>query len=219
MARFFRLRHVWLTAACLLLASCGATLPHRGSINPPLPHDNSNAIYTGLQARLTEVDGLSSLTAAQKTEAKLILTNIADHSYVIDQYVVTVEAIQDSNTRTSAVYGWLNGVVTGLGALLAGVNGGQNSGKAAGVIGAAWAALGLTVQKAFVDPKVSAGSTILTKASAVRQKILTAGNLWEDLLNAPAAGQSDKYSAWLTAARDADAAAADLLGTTPVSFA
>lgn len=199
-----------MSALLLSLAGCGTALPiaqdYNSSIKPVDPG------YEELRLRTGAADQLPGLTQGQKEEAKVQLTALAGYTVSLNKYFGAVAGVNRTNQGLSSRYGWANGVVGGLGSLLASIDSKRNWGPTAGAVGAAWTALGLTLQKAFVDPNVSNGTAEVTKIAAVRQAIDAAAVAWQTPVSAPTPSVPNAYNDWLAAARNASTKAKEILG-------
>jgi hypothetical protein len=195
-------------AFTLTLTGCGHTVPR------PHPYvramQENDAGWQSLQDRLQTIDKLA-LSDAQKADARARLRILADHSVSVDDYLDKVDSVNQKNRDMSQGYGWINGLVAGCGSFLATIDKNRDWGPTSGAIGAGWALLGVTLDKAFVERRISQGEVVREQASGMRELALAVKAAWEQLANASQADLSARYKAWASAANAADNKATEIL--------
>jgi hypothetical protein len=209
-------RWSWFTIpqVVLALSGCAIALPPTGSFNNTITDQDPG--WQAFKLDAVTIEHMIGLSEPQKDNAKALLRRLADHSKSLNQYAAAIAKAQSHNARTDAAYSWLNGVIGGLGALLAAVDSKRDWGPVAGGVGAVWTGVGLTLQKAFVSPKLNDATDVTQSLGDVRGLMLAVRDRWEELVNANAETVQQKYEAWSKAAVAADNAATSVLGIQPI---
>jgi len=178
----------------ILANSCATDLPKKTNYDN-LKLDENQPGYQILQVKLEEKDTFHYPNISYKSAIKEKLISLSTSALQISHYLNDLELVQDKNKSYQNTYSWLNGIVAGLGALLATIDSKRDWGPYAGGIGAGWALIGISFQKVSVDPAVEKAAkylqigidsnNLIDKANDEWVKIINVQSEWETIFDIP----------------------------------